>query len=96
MVSASGLEAFLALRERCFALYQVAPDEPKRGPKPDPLPRPELRTGRRGSIAAQVKSHTVITDKGFDADRRILEPLRRAGKRVGNYSKQSQIATSMR
>ena len=28
MVSAGGLGAFLALREKCLALYQVAPDEP--------------------------------------------------------------------
>ena len=33
-------------------------------------------------LLPQVKAMTVIVDKGFDAEARVLEPLRRAGKRA--------------
>ncbi len=31
-------------------------------------------------LLACIKSRTVIADKGFDADQRVLEPLQKAGK----------------
>jgi len=31
-------------------------------------------------LLPQIKASTVIADKGFDADQRVLEPLQKAGK----------------
>ena len=31
-------------------------------------------------LLPQIRARTVIADKGFDAEARVLEPLRRAGK----------------
>lgn len=31
-------------------------------------------------LLPSIKSRTVIADKGFDADQRVLEPLQKAGK----------------
>ena len=31
-------------------------------------------------LLLRIEAGTVIADKGFDADRRVLEPLRKAGK----------------
>lgn len=31
-------------------------------------------------LLAQIRASTVIADKGFDADQRVLEPLQKAGK----------------
>ena len=33
-------------------------------------------------LLPQIKARTVIADKGFDADGRVLEPLQQAGKRA--------------
>jgi transposase len=33
-------------------------------------------------LLPQIRAGTVLADKGFDADRRVLEPLRQAGKRA--------------
>jgi transposase len=33
-------------------------------------------------LLPQIKAKTVIADKGFDADKRVLEPLKLAGKQT--------------
>jgi transposase len=33
-------------------------------------------------LLPQIRAGTVLADKGFDADRRVLEPLQQAGKRA--------------
>ncbi len=33
-------------------------------------------------LLPQLEAETVIADKGFDADKRVLEPLQQAGKRA--------------
>ena len=33
-------------------------------------------------LLPQLEADTVIADKGFDADQRVLDPLKRAGKKV--------------
>ncbi len=44
--------------------------------------RAGLRSGRADVFLPLIEAHTVIADKGFDADERVILPLTQAGKTV--------------
>lgn len=46
------------------------------------------------ALLPQVQGHTVIADKGYDAQQRVIEPLLAAGKVVVIPSRRTSQATA--